>query len=177
MRAQWAKAIREDVDFIQLVTWNDYSESTQINPSVAHGTSFLDLTSYYAQWYHSGAQPKITDDAMILTHRIQFQNAVPSYNHQLMAPNLGGESFTPRDAVEALVWLESPATVEITAGGKTSSFQAPAGVSAFTAPLELGTISAKIIRNGVAVDSVVSPHQVISKPYTQDLQYYAVSTW
>jgi hypothetical protein len=177
VRAQWAKAIREDVDFIQLVTWNDYSESTQINPSVAHGTSFLDLTSYYSKWYHSGIQPKITDDAMIVTHRIQFTNATPTFRHQLMAPNLGGESFTPRDTVEALVWLTSPATVEITAGGKTSTFQAPAGVSAFTAPLELGTISAKIIRNGTAVDSVVSPHEVISKPFTQDLQYYAVSTW
>jgi hypothetical protein len=177
VRAQWAKAIREDVDYIQLVTWNDYSESTQINPSVAHGESFLDLTSYYSEWYHAGEQPRITDDAMIVTHRIQFHDATPTYRHQLMAPNLGGETFTPRDAVEALVWLTSPATVEITAGGQTTTYQAQAGVTAFTAPLQLGTVSAKIIRNGSTVDSVVSPHEVVPKPYVQDLQYYAVSTW
>jgi hypothetical protein len=177
VRTQWAKAIREQVDYIQLVTWNDYSESTHINPSVAHGESFLDLTRYYSEWFHSGAQPAITEDAMIVTHRIQFHNATPTYRHRLMTPNLGGESFSPRDTVEALVWLTAPATVEITAGGKTTTFSAPAGVTAFTAPLQLGTISAKITRNGSTVDSAVSPHPVVSNPYTQDLQYYAVTTW
>ena len=177
VRAQWAKAIREKADYIQLVTWNDYSESTQIAPSVAHGDSFLDLTRYYTSWFHTGTAPAITKDAMIVTHRVQFHDAVPSYNHQLMTPNLGSISFTPRDTVEALVWLTSPATVEITAGGKTTTFQAQAGVTAFTAPLQFGTISAKITRSGATVSSVVSPYQVVPKPYTQDLQYYAVSTW
>ncbi len=47
VRAQWSRAISQKADYVQLVTWNDYSESTQIAPSQDHGSAFLDLTRYY----------------------------------------------------------------------------------------------------------------------------------
>jgi hypothetical protein len=178
VRAQWSKAIAEKADYVQLVTWNDYSESTQIAPSQDHGSAFLDLTRFYTSWFHTGSQPAITTDAIVLTHRTQFVSARPSYPQSLMgAPALDGTSTPARDLVEAVVWLPSAATVQITVGGSTKSFSAPAGVSAFTVPLELGNVSAKIVRSGVTADSVASPYAVVSTPYVQDLQYYAASSW
>ena len=178
VRAQWSRAIAQKADYVQLVTWNDYSESTQIAPSQDHGSAFLDLTRYYTSWFHTGSQPAITSDAIVLTHRTQFANAKPSYAQSLMgAPALDGTSTAARDMVEALVWLPSAATVQITVGGTTTSFSAPAGVSAYTVPLKLGTVSAKIVRSGATVDSVTSPYTVVATPYVQDLQYYAASSW
>ncbi|WP_454602546.1 endo-1,3-alpha-glucanase family glycosylhydrolase [Microbacterium trichothecenolyticum] len=178
VRAQWNKAIAEKADYVQLVTWNDYSESTQIAPSQDHGSAFLDLTRYYTAWFHTGTQPAVTADAIVLTHRTQFVSAKPSYPQSLMgAPALDGTSTPARDMVEALVWLPTPATVQITVGGTTTSFSAPAGVSAYTVPLKLGSVSAKIVRSGATAESVTSPYAVVSTPYVQDLQYYAVSSW
>ena len=33
LRASWERALSDHADFAQLITWNDYSESTQVAPS------------------------------------------------------------------------------------------------------------------------------------------------
>lgn len=178
VRAQWERILEQDPEYVQVVTWNDYSESTQVAPSMAHGTAFLDIMRYYISWYHTGSAPAITSDEIVLTHRIHPLAARPSYSHTLMStPTLGGTSVAARDAVEALVWLTAPAVVEVTVAGKTTRFDAPAGVSAFTVPPGVGTVSAKVVRSGQTAVSLTSPHEVVAKPYVQDLQYWAASTW
>ena len=178
VRTQWSRAIEDKVDYVQIVTWNDYSESTHIAPSHAHGSAFLDLTRYFTSWFHTGVAPKITSDEIVLTHRTQFVDAKPSSSQKLMgAPTLDGNSTPARDTVEALVWLTSAATVNITVGGKTTSVSAPAGLSAHTVPLGLGTVSASVERSGSRTVSVTSPHAVVSNPDVQDLQYVAASSW
>lgn len=174
LRAGWAKAIRDGAEYVQMVTWNDYSESTQFAPSVAHGEVFTQISKYYSSWFHTGAPPAITRDELFLTHRIQFADAAPSIAHRLVTPTLSGSAGAPRDTVEALVFLTAPSTVEITAGGKTSTFSAPAGVSAFTVPLKIGAVSARVVRGGAPVRTAVSPFAVVRTPQVQDLQYYGV---
>lgn len=175
LRAGWAKAIRDDAEYVQMVTWNDYSESTQFAPSTAHGDAYLKINRYYADWFHTGVAPKITEDELVLTHRTQFAGATTSVKHTPIRPTLSGSQNDVRDEVEALVFLTAPATVQITVGGSTSTFNAPGGVSSFTAPLKLGTVQAKVIRGGAAVKSADSPFAVVGTPNVQDLQYYAVT--
>ena len=175
LRAGWTKAIRDDAEYVQMVTWNDYSESTQFAPSTAHGSAYLEISRYYADWYHTGTAPKISNDQLFLTHRVQFADATPQVKHTPILPSLSGSQNDVRDKVEALVFLTAPATVQITVGGTTSTFNAPAGVSAFTAPLKVGSVQAKIVRNSTAVKSAVSPYKVTATPHVQDLQYYAVT--
>ncbi|WP_336646048.1 endo-1,3-alpha-glucanase family glycosylhydrolase [Microbacterium sp. USHLN186] len=178
VRAQWKRAIEENVDYVQLVTWNDYSESTQIAPSQAHGDSFLDLTRYYTTWFETGKAPAVASDEILLTHRTQFVNAKPTFSHKLMgAPTLDGTSTPARDTVEAVVWMKAAGTVRITVGGKTTTVSAPAGMSAHTVALGLGTVSASIERSGSVTAKLTSPYKVVSTPKVQDLQYYAASTW
>lgn len=175
LRAMWARAIADGADDVQMVTWNDYGEGTHFAPSVAHGSTFLDINKYYADQFRTG-KLNASDDAMYVTHRKHSYSATPSTPHKLMSPTLSGTSTQPRDTVEVLTMLASPASVTVTVGGVKTTYSAPAGVYAKTVPLAVGTVSATATRDGSTVASVTSPYTVVSKPIVQDLQYYGVSS-
>jgi hypothetical protein len=176
LRASWQSAIDQSADFVQVVTWNDYSETTSFAPSRNHGTTFLDISRYYASWFKGGAKPAITSDQVFLTHRTQFVSAAPALAHALARNGLGGTTVTPTDNVEALVFLTAPATVTVTVGGATTSFQAPAGQSTYTVPLNVGNASVKVVRGSTTVADVSSPYAIVQTPGVQDLSYYGVSS-
>jgi Glycosyl hydrolase family 71 len=176
LRAAWSRSISDGADMVQLVTWNDYSEGTTIAPSVGHGSSFLDISSYYSSKFKTGTAPKISKDNVYVSHRKQFVDAKPTYSHALMAPNLGGSRTTPVDQAEVYTFLTAPAKVTLTVGSTSKTFDAPAGVFTATMPLKLGTVKATVVRDGATVARVDSPHKVVSNPYVQDLQYHAASS-
>lgn len=176
LRASWKRAITDGADFVQMVTWNDYSESTSFAPSAAHGKVFLDINAYYARQFKTGSAPAITGDALYLTHRIQPFAAKPTNQSRLMVPTLDGTSMAPRDTVEVLTVLRAPAKVTVSIGGVARTIDAPAGVSAATFPLRVGSVSATASRNGAQIAAVNSPFRVVSTPNVQDLQYYGVSS-
>lgn len=176
LRASWERAITDGADFVQMATWNDYSESTAFAPSAAHGNVFLDISAFYAREFKTGTEPAIRGDALYLTHRIQPFAAEPTIPSRLMLPTLDGTSMAPRDTVEVLTMLRAPASVTVTIGAENHTFDAPAGLSTVTYPLRLGSVSATASRNDVPIASATSPFQVVSRPSVQDLQYYAVSS-
>jgi hypothetical protein len=53
----WEQSIRAGVDFVQIVTWNDWNEGTEIEPSGTHGYQYLELTARYAAACHGGTAP------------------------------------------------------------------------------------------------------------------------
>lgn len=176
LRDSWSRAISDGADLVQLTTWNDYSETTSFAPSAEHGMSFLDIDAYYLSQYKSGTAPKITGDAMFVTHRKQFANSKAASGNQPMRPTLDGTSMAPRDTVEVLTFLTAPATVQAVIGGKTYTASAPAGVSAVTFPLAVGSVSATATRNGAQILSVKSPYTVTNNPATYDLEYVAANS-
>jgi len=176
LRASWQRAIDSGAQYVQLVTWNDYSESTQFAPSADHGDTFLDISRPYLDWFHTGTQPRVTQDQAFLVHRTQFAGARPTIGHLLATPTLGGTSGAATDEVEAVVYLTAPATLTITTGGTSTTFSAPAGRSVHTVPLREGTVSATLSRSGRDVISLTSPYRVVKAPAVQDLSYYGVSS-
>lgn len=175
-RTMWADARSDEADMVQVVTWNDYSESTQIAPSVAHGDCFVDLTRYYGGWFSQGSEPTIKRDAIYLTHRIQRVSADTRYQHQLASPDLGGSDTDPRNAVEVLLFVTEPATVVAQVGGQEVRYEVDPGVRVQTFDLRNGQPSVELRRGGEEVLSLQSEHRVISNPKVQDLQYYASCT-
>lgn len=175
LRTTWQAAIDGNADWVQLTTWNDFSESTEFEPSVDAGWTWLDISAYYIARFKTGAWPALTGDIGYLIHRIQPVDAVPT-GGQTELMKLRPGSSPPRDDVEALVFLVAPATVELDVGGTITDKSVPAGVSSVLAPLRTGTISMRIRRNGADIASVTSPFAVTDKPARQDLQYYAVAT-
>ena len=55
----WKNAIEGDADWAQIITWNDYSEATEIAPSTETNYAFYDLAAYYISWFKAGVSPQI----------------------------------------------------------------------------------------------------------------------
>jgi hypothetical protein len=43
----WEWIIKNDFDFVQIVTWNDWNEGSQIEPSTRYGYQYLEMTKNY----------------------------------------------------------------------------------------------------------------------------------
>ncbi|WP_433248926.1 endo-1,3-alpha-glucanase family glycosylhydrolase [Streptosporangium sp. CA-135522] len=171
LRTTWEKSISGDADWIQLTTWNDFSEGTQFVPSVHNDSAYLDISSYYLTWLKTGKAPAIVRDTLYLTHRSQFVAARPTSGSQTKFMNPRGGTSTPRDKVEVLSFLTKAATVKATVGGKEQSYDAKAGVQAQLFPLAYGLNKAS-----VGAVTVSSPWEVKRSFSVQDLQYNAVSS-
>ncbi|MEU4695788.1 endo-1,3-alpha-glucanase family glycosylhydrolase [Nonomuraea dietziae] len=171
LRVTWEKSISGGADWIQLTTWNDFSEGTQFAPSVHNGGAYLDISSYYLTWWKTGKAPAITRDTLYLTHRTQFAAARPTSGTQtkFMLPRSG--TSAPRDTVEVLSFLTRAATVKASIGGVEKTYAGQAGLQAKTFPLAYGTNKAS-----VGAVTVTSPWQVKKDFTVQDLQYHAVSS-
>jgi hypothetical protein len=175
LRTTWQAAINGGADWVQLTTWNDYSENTSFAPSVHHGWTFLDLSFLYLTRWKTGAMPPVRSDVLYLTHRTQFTSAQPSYP-QTKLMHLRDNSSPSRDEVEVVSVLQAPSTLSITIGGAVQTFDAPAGLSVHTVPLALGAVSAVAERGDAPVATATSPFPVVATPVVQDLQYVGVSS-
>ncbi|WP_073908763.1 glycoside hydrolase family 71 protein [Streptomyces sp. CB00455] len=175
LRSTWTHAIEDGADWVQLTTWNDYSEGSHFAPSLHNGYAYLDLTSYYLTKFKTGSWPKIVRDTLYLSARTQFANADPTGDQSLMMALRKG-SAAARDTVEVLSFLAEPATVRTATGSAKSSHQAPAGVHCELLPLKTGTATAAVVRDGKAGADVKLPFPVDPKVEVQDLQYYAATS-
>ncbi|MFI1938740.1 glycoside hydrolase family 71 protein [Streptomyces purpureus] len=176
LRASWGHAIDDGADWVQLTTWNDYSEGSHFAPSLRHGHAYLDLSSYYLTRFKTGQWPRIVRDTVYLTSRAQFAGAKPAPGAQRLTMRPRPGSAEPRDTVEVLTFLTAPATVHTFNGGQRASHRAPAGVHPRLLPLRRG-FSAATVERGTAVTAEASArHQVRDRIDVQDLQYYAVTS-
>ncbi|MGW7428261.1 glycoside hydrolase family 71 protein [Streptomyces sp. NPDC054861] len=176
LRASWGAAIASNADWVQLTTWNDYSEGTHFAPSLHNGYAYLDLSSYYLTRFKTGAWPKIVRDTVYLTSRVQFAGDRPPAAAQpkVIEPREG--TAPPRDTVEVLSFLTAPARVRTGTGGTQGAYQAPAGVHAQLLPLRTGHSEATVERAGRITTTVTSRYPVRRPIDRQDLQYYAVTS-
>ena len=174
LRLTWQVARESGAQWVQVPTWNDYTESTHIAPSVDHGWTFLDLMSFYLTWFKTGEEPEVVRDAVYVTHRTQPWRAEPRVDQSVTMRPRGGSP--PRDTVEALTFLTRPAQVTVSVGGRSMTCRAPAGVSACTVALRPGRVSAVVTRGGARVAAVTSPHEVTDEPFVQDLAYVGVGS-
>ncbi|MFE2166632.1 endo-1,3-alpha-glucanase family glycosylhydrolase [Streptomyces sp. NPDC059447] len=175
LRATWTRAIEDGADWVQLTTWNDYSEGSQFAPSLHNGHTYLDLSSYYLTRFKTGVWPKIVRDTLYLTARTQFAAAGPTGPQSLlMSPRKG--SAAPRDTVEVLSFLAGPASVRTTVGSVKDTHEAPAGLHSELLPLKPGTSSAQVVRDGKPGAAVELPYPADRTAAVQDLQYYGATS-
>ena len=175
LRATWAAATTGNAEWVQIPTWNDYSENTAIAPSASHGWSFLDVSAYYMTKWKLGLDLPVARDGMYISHRAQPFAALPTFA-QTKLMTLRANTTPARNTVEVLAFFKAPTTVTVRVGSATYTWNAPAGVSAQTWPLGTGTVSATAARSGATVSTVTSAKAVTATPYVQDLQYFASSS-
>lgn len=154
-RETWKDIIQSNANGVQLTTWNDFSETTQIAPYTdrynSSGTGFYNLTGYYASWFLTGNQPEITHDVLYYFYRKQSISTLsPKAGEKTKSshPHLSGN-----DKIELLGFLTDPATLKIKIGSNEYTKDVDKGVQSFTVALENGYPEFSLIRKGNALIS------------------------
>jgi hypothetical protein len=162
MRNAWTSAIAGGADWVQIVTWSDFSESGEIEPvtdatlNTTIGTGFYNLNGYYAAWFLTGQQPAITHDVLYYFYRREPTDAAAHAQAQLdKAIGTAGQ-----DEIEVLAFLTAPGVVQISIGGQTFSQNAPAGMSSFKIPTQPGTPVFTLTRNEIQILSFAGGVQI-----------------
>lgn len=177
-RGAWTASIQGDADWIQLVTWNDFSESGAIAPFTdstlqrSIGTGYYNLTGYYADWFLTGQQPRITHDVLYYFYRRETTAAAAGAQSQKATIATGAAE----NDIELLAFLTSPGVLKISIGGKTTTQNAAAGIVSFKVPSAAGTPLFTLSRNGTDVFSFHGGVQIYGAgglpSGVQDLTYW-----
>ncbi|KAB5588576.1 Glucan endo-1,3-alpha-glucosidase agn1 [Ceratobasidium theobromae] len=152
---------RNKVDIVQVISWNDYGESTYVGPltgAIPSSTTWindfdhqgwLNMTFYYATAFKTGQYPIIVKDRIFLFARPHPANAKAS-NDTIEKPR---DFELTEDRLGAVVFASAPGTVTLSADpSKPDTFEVPAGVSKLQIPLVPGQgIAATLTRNGTTV--------------------------
>ena len=155
-RSAWTSSIQGDSDWVQLVTWNDFSESAAVAPVTdatlqrSIGTGYYNLTGYYASWFLTGQQPQITHDVLYYFYRREATTAAGPAQSQKDVIATG----VAENNIELLAFLTSPGVLKITVGGKSYTQNAAAGMVSFKIPSQPGTPVFTLSRNGTDVFSL-----------------------
>ncbi|HEX3603410.1 MAG TPA: glycoside hydrolase family 71 protein [Steroidobacteraceae bacterium] len=140
-RSGWTSAINGHSGWAQIVTWSDFSESSQVqlytDTTLRHdiGTGFYDLTGYYAAWFASRVQPKITHDVLYYFYQREPSAAAGPKQSELDKVQGG----VADNQIELLAFLTAPGVLKISIGGQTYTHDAPAGITSFRIPTQAGT--------------------------------------
>jgi len=155
--------LRDQIPFVELITWNDFGESSYVGPiegaqpdsqawtdGMDH-TAFLDMTKYYATAFKTGQFPTIEKDQIIMWSR---PHAAAATAPDPVGPPANFQLFT--DNVWAVAMTTAPSTVILTTSPTTSgTFQVPAGLTTLQLPITPGgTMKGTIERNGEIIVQV-----------------------
>jgi Glycosyl hydrolase family 71 len=173
-RAGWLAAINGGAEYVQIVTWSDFSETGQVQPytdaslSTNIGTGFYDLTAYYATWFVTGTQPVITRDVLYWSYR-KLKSTDP-HPKQPDAFTVVGPIETSN--IEVLAFLTAPGTVVINDGAT----QCPAGITSVKVPTATGNPTFALQRDGSNVSQFTGPVTIGPNAQgTTDLTYWGGS--
>jgi len=171
----------------EIVTWNDYGESTYIGPikgmlpitsnlwvdGFPH-TGLATLTSYYATAFKTGAYPAITKDTITMWSRPHPASANALVDIVGRPTNW---QWTD-DNLYAVVLATAPATVTLYSGSTSQTFNVQAGLSKLKIPSAVGGIGGTITRGGATVASYSSgsDFQYTLHPMSYNYNYFVGSS-
>jgi len=159
INSRWEQLIsmRNDLTFVEMVTWNDYGESDYFGPVKTTGsqpwainfphTAWFDMSQYYITAFKTGSYPAISKDVIYYWAR-PHPAAANAINDPLPKPS--GSTFT-QDFMWAAVFATSEATVTLRCGSSSSTFTVTPGVNKLKIPLAAGGMSVKMVRNGQTI--------------------------
>jgi len=169
LQPRWEQVLQIDPQFVEIITWNDFSESHYIGPlhpddtSVYAGGStgavewvtnmphdaWRDLIAVYIIAYKTGSQPAVADDELIYYYRPTPKDV--SCSDPVVQPT--GYEYDD-DSIFVIAMLTQPGTVTITSGSNAEwSSSLPAGISLVAAPMGVGSQAFSLVRNGATVIS------------------------
>jgi hypothetical protein len=124
---QWRSAIAQQTSFAQVESWNDFSEDHCITNTNYRGRTLMELTRYFADWFHTGKAPKVTQEQVFLFHRRQLFSAKLS-EATVIAHNDQWHVTPDTDYLNVVTLLKKAGTVRLQVGGDSWTLDAPAGL-------------------------------------------------
>ncbi len=174
-RDLWMQAISKHAAYVHLITWNDYSETTEIAPSSGTQFLFYDLSAFYTEWFKLGRPPTVIRDAIYYCHRTQIFS--PDAHPRQGSNGFHNNGQTPvQNEIEMVAMLTSPATLEITVGPTTRRDNVGAGLQILLAPAQPGKPRFRILRDGRPVLEKVSDWTIEETAEKLNPAYFGGST-
>lgn len=139
LETQWRAIIDSKPDWVEIVTWNDFNESSWISPVDDPGKYFkelkdltrhshaghLELSKYYIRWYKEGKVPPIERDGLFYFYRTH-PRAVKATTEDKPVTQTHGDV---EDIIYLTTLLIAPAEVVIHTGSQTVTRRMPAGLA------------------------------------------------
>lgn len=183
LRTNWMNAINgvntygaAAIPYVHMITWNDYSENSLHSPNERQGWNWLDLESYYMQWYKMGTPPVIVRDAAYLVHRNQPANLDSTdgsvFTHPTSVKVTTASGPAAINTIEVISMMTAPATLVLQVGTTTyASVNVGAGlvVSSFDMGSNRGDVTATIKRGSATILTVNGVEPISDTPWRSDM--------
>lgn len=188
MAAEWEAAIASDASWVQIVTWNDWAESTYVAPlpmlagasgrahvyedrfgELLSHTAYLDASAYYIQWFKTGKKPSISQDRLFYFYRL---NPVASDGHA--APH----TQTPLSTrIHVTLFLKAPATLLVDLPGSDLGrhLDVPAGITHLSADSRAGTPRFVLKRQGKVIIDKTGEQPITNDDFSGAYNYFSGS--
>jgi glucan endo-1,3-alpha-glucosidase len=150
MATEREAAIASGATWVQIVTWNDWAESTcaaPIEPVAPIGgtgrahvyhdrfgdllshTAYLDASEYYIQWFKSGNKPVIARDRLFYFYRLNPLGREPRLGLGAHDANTPPRAQEPLSSQIHDQFRTAPAVLVVTLAGSATRFDMPAGLT------------------------------------------------
>jgi glucan endo-1,3-alpha-glucosidase len=154
MAAQWRAAIESKAPWVQIVTWNDWTENSYVRPFASPAISpehwpsllahdgFLEASRPYIAWFKTAREPAIKGTRVTLFFR-------PQTSPGCGPGGVGGRDplacpsgwQTLRDRLWVDVESAAPVRLRIANGGRDTTVTLPAGRQTHEVPISPGLLS------------------------------------
>lgn len=156
---QWEGAIRDNATWVEIVTWNDWGEASYLCPfgspyetalwnghwgAMLSHTALLDASRYYIDWYKTGKQPAITEDAIYYAFR-------PHPKDLAVAGKVPRGAERLADAAFVSLFLTAPAQLIFRSGTTVTNVMVQAGITHLALPFAAGAQRFVLMRGTATV--------------------------
>jgi formylglycine-generating enzyme required for sulfatase activity len=199
----WDGIIRDQADLVEIVTWNDYNEDSNLMPYrwksgdgnyalyknyYNRDESYLDVTSYYLNWFKNGVKPEITQDKLYFSYRARSKNQNQVWDDKEKSWVDIRFSKHPydqlhddiHDAVNITTYLTADAELTVILGKTEKTFALTKGISNCEVPLEPGVPQFILKRSGKELINVFGRKTIIDQPTPENSikgYHLAYRTW
>jgi len=180
---RWEQVVgmRDQLTFLEIVTWNDFGESDYFGPikgampagtTWAEGfphTAWFDMSQYYITAFKTGSYPAITQDVIYYWSR-PHPTFATAYADGLPPPS--GFDWA-EDFLWAAVFSTAQASVTLKMGGSQQTFAVGPGVTKLKIPTAPGQITVAMVRNGqTIIDQTPNDFTFITNPALYNYNAY-----
>ncbi len=189
--AMWENLINDGADLVEIVTWNDYNEDSNLmpyrwksgwggkalqKPYFNRDESYLDVTSYYLDYYKTGVRPDITQDRIFFTYRSRSKHQTKVWNDQKNEwVDIRFDSWPyeqmhddVQDHIYVTAFLTDDAELRVKTGRKTRKFELKKGISSCELPFKPGVPQFVLKRGGEELINVFGRKTIIDEITTEN---------